>query len=78
MTLAQVIEGVLGKHGCEEAAVSFNFEDGMSEVVFSCEVCGVEPSPTMDCHKCGEEYGQCDNCILDYEVKCPHCNQWQS
>ena len=44
----------------------------------SCEVCEVDPSPTIDCQKCGEEYGQCDDCLGLYEVKCPHCDQWQS
>ena len=34
MTLSQVIEVVLAKHGCEKAVVSFNFEDGMSVDVY--------------------------------------------
>ena len=43
--------------------------------LMKCEVCQVEPSPTVDCQECGEEYGQCDDCLLGYEVKCPHCDQ---
>ena len=43
-----------------------------------CEVWKVDPSPTADCQNCGEEYGQCDDCLESYEVKCPRCDQWQS
>ena len=42
-----------------------------------CEVCKVARSPTVDCQLCGEEYGQCDDCLERYEVKCPHCDRWQ-
>ena len=34
MTLSQIVEAVLAKHDCEEAVVSFNFEDGLSVNVY--------------------------------------------
>ena len=34
MTLSQVIEAVLARHGCEEAVVSFDFEDALSVDVY--------------------------------------------
>ena len=34
MTLSQIVEAVLAKHGCEEAVVSFNFADGLSVDVY--------------------------------------------
>lgn len=44
---------------------------------FSCLVCKVSPSPTIDCLYCEREFGLCDNCLGRFNAMCPFCGEGQ-